>query len=119
MISKLGKEKGVFSTLYTIRCSTVRHPSPGGNAFASGESGVNLSSASDTTSSRLSVFLFQHGRARAAAHAGRYATFWLEPVTLVEMRGFRDHELSEIGQIVADNRELFLGRWYEYFGGTN
>lgn len=53
------------------------------------------------------------------AHAGRYAKFWLDPVTLADVRGFRDYELTEIRQIVADNRELFLGRWYEYFGGTN
>jgi len=44
------------------------------------------------------------------AHAGRYAKFWLEPVTLADVRGFRGHELTEIRQIVADNRELFLGR---------
>ena len=53
------------------------------------------------------------------AQAGRYAKFWLEPVTLADMRGFQDHELTEIRQIVVDNRELFLGRWHEYFGGTS
>ena len=30
------------------------------------------------------------------AHAGRYAKFWLEPVMLADVRGFRDHELTEI-----------------------
>ncbi len=54
------------------------------------------------------------------AHAGRYAKLssGSEPVTLADVRGFRDYELTEIRQIVADNRELFLGRWHEYFGGT-
>ena len=51
-------------------------------------------------------------------HAGRYAKFWLEPVMLADVRGFRDHELTEIRRIVADHRELFLGRWNEYFSGA-
>ncbi|MFH0938964.1 MAG: DUF4160 domain-containing protein [Planctomycetota bacterium] len=53
------------------------------------------------------------------AHAGRYAKFWLEPVTLAIVRGYRDHELTKIRQIVVENRELFLRRWHEYFDGTN
>ncbi len=44
-------------------------------------------------------------------HAGRYASFGLEPVTLASVRGFRDHELTEIGRLVL------LERWHEYFGG--
>lgn len=67
-------------------------------------------------------FFSMEGREPAhihVTHAGRYAKFWLEPVTLADVRGFRDHELTEIRQIVADNRELFLGRWHEYFGGTS
>lgn len=53
------------------------------------------------------------------AQAGRYAKFWLEPVTLADVRGFRDHELTEISRIVAGNRELFLRRWHGYFGGAS
>jgi len=52
------------------------------------------------------------------AHAGRYAKFWLEPVALAQVRGFRGHELTEIRQIVLQHRQFFLERWYEYFGGT-
>ncbi len=52
------------------------------------------------------------------AHAGRYAKFWLEPVALAQVRGFRGHELTEIRQIVLQHRQFFFGRWYEYFGGT-
>ena len=52
------------------------------------------------------------------AHAGRYAKFWLEPVTLADSRGFRSHELREIRQIVMKNRKFFLEEWYEYFGRT-
>ena len=51
------------------------------------------------------------------AHAGRYAKFWLEPVELANNRGFRGHELTEIGKIVIENREFFLEKWHEYFSG--
>jgi hypothetical protein len=42
------------------------------------------------------------------AHAGRYAKFWLEPVSLANARGFRGHELTEIQEIVVENSEMFL-----------
>ena len=51
------------------------------------------------------------------AHAGRYAKFWLEPVELANNRGFRGHELTEIRNIVIENREFFLEKWHEYLGG--
>lgn len=51
------------------------------------------------------------------AHAGRYAKFWLVPVTLADVRGFRAHELTEIARIVAENKQFFLEKWYEYFAG--
>ena len=51
------------------------------------------------------------------AHAGRYAKFWLDTVDLANNRGFREHELTQIRSIVMENREFFLERWYEYFGG--
>jgi len=51
------------------------------------------------------------------AHAGRYAKFWLEPVNLASNRGFRGHVLTEIRELVVENRELFLEKWHEYFGG--
>lgn len=49
------------------------------------------------------------------AHAGRYAKFWLEPVTLADARGFRSHEITEIRQLVFENRQFFLEKWHEYF----
>jgi Domain of unknown function (DUF4160) len=52
------------------------------------------------------------------AHAGRYAKFWLEPAALADNRGFRDHELTEIRQIVIENQRFFLEKWHEYFGRT-
>jgi hypothetical protein len=50
------------------------------------------------------------------AYAGRYAKFWLSPVTLADGRGFRGHELSELRRILLENRRFFVGNWDEYFG---
>ena len=49
------------------------------------------------------------------AHAGRYAKFWLDSVTLASSRGFRSHELTTIRQLVEENREFFLEKWNAYF----
>jgi hypothetical protein len=43
------------------------------------------------------------------AHSGRYAKFWLEPVSVADVRGFRGHETTEIRDI----------GWHEYFGGKS
>ena len=51
------------------------------------------------------------------AHAGRYAKFWLNPVTLASNRGFRSHELTVIRQLVLENRDVFLEKWNAYFSG--
>lgn len=40
------------------------------------------------------------------AHAGRYAKFWLEPVSVADVRGFRSHEMTEIRQIAMENAGL-------------
>jgi len=50
--------------------------------------------------------------------AGRYAKYWLEPVSLASNRGFRSHELTIIGELVVENRVLFLEKWNAYFGTT-
>jgi len=47
--------------------------------------------------------------------AERYAKFWLEPVSLAADFGFRSGELSDLLGLVAENRQLFLERWNEYF----
>jgi len=47
--------------------------------------------------------------------AERFAKYWLEPILLVRSRGFRSRELTELHQIIADNLELLLGKWNEYF----
>ena len=59
------------------------------------------------------------GGARNVANAERYAKFWLEPVSVADVRGFRANEMTEIRQIVIENEQLLLEKWYEYFGGEN
>ncbi len=50
------------------------------------------------------------------AHTGRYAKYWLQPVSLADVRGFRAHELTEVRRMVLQNERLFLEKWREYFG---
>ena len=45
----------------------------------------------------------------------RLAKYWLEPVELASSKRFRDHELTTIGQIVAQNCELLLKAWHDHF----
>jgi Domain of unknown function (DUF4160) len=47
--------------------------------------------------------------------AERFAKFWLENVSLAKSRGFRSGELTEIQNIVEENRVLFLEKWNEHF----
>lgn len=43
------------------------------------------------------------------------AKFWLVPVQLASNYGFRANELSEIAELVAEHRDLFLESWNEHF----
>jgi hypothetical protein len=45
------------------------------------------------------------------------AKFWLEPVTLARVSGFRAAELRRIERLVVTHHEQFLEAWREYFGG--
>ena len=48
--------------------------------------------------------------------AERYAKFWIDPVSLVESRGFRSAELRTLHSLIAKHlRELNLA-WDEHFG---
>jgi hypothetical protein len=40
--------------------------------------------------------------------AERYAKFWLDPIELVESRGFRGSELRELHSIIAEHRDKFI-----------
>ena len=46
--------------------------------------------------------------------AERYAKFWLEPIELVEARGFGGSELRELYSIIEEPK--FIVRWDEQFG---
>ena len=44
------------------------------------------------------------------------AKFWLEPfVRMANNKRFRPHELSQIEQIVSDNRDMLVEAWNAYF----
>ena len=44
------------------------------------------------------------------------AKFWLDPIELVESRGFRGSELRELYSIIAEHRDEFIIAWDEHFG---
>ena len=48
--------------------------------------------------------------------AERYAKFWLDPIELVESRGFRGSELRELHSIIAEHRDQFIIASDEHFG---
>lgn len=44
------------------------------------------------------------------------AKFWLDPVALQQTGGFNRMELNTIARLVQQHREMFLEKWYEFFG---
>jgi len=46
----------------------------------------------------------------------RYAKLWLESISFARAKGFRSSELTEILQIVQNNRDVLKERWHGYFG---
>jgi len=61
--------------------------------------------ARNSSGPRFSVFLFsREGHEPRHIHveqAERYAKFWLDPIELIESRGFRGSELRELHSIIA------------------
>ena len=41
--------------------------------------------------------------------------FWLQPISLSKNRGFKEHELNEILQLVETYEQTLLEAWHEYF----
>ncbi|NJL57014.1 DUF4160 domain-containing protein [bacterium] len=41
--------------------------------------------------------------------------FWLSPVSLDKNRGFKDHELNDIGRLVEEHEQTLLEAWHDYF----
>ena len=48
----------------------------------------------------------------------KLAKYWLDPVELAKVQGFRNHELGTIRTLVALNRQIFRDAWYEHFRNT-
>ena len=44
------------------------------------------------------------------------AKYWLNPVSLVQSRGFRAHELNRVQALVIKNRLIFMEAWNAHFG---
>lgn len=44
------------------------------------------------------------------------AKFWLDPVSLAANHGFRSRDLTEIEQLIEDNRDQLIEAWNDYFG---
>ena len=76
--------------------------------------------ARSSSRSRLSLFFFsREGHEPPHIHveqAERYAKFWLDPIELVESRGFRGSELRELHSIIAEHRDQFIIASDEHFG---
>ena len=49
-------------------------------------------------------------------HGDNVAKFWLNPVSLADSYGFRNHELPKIKMMVMEHKKLFLEKWNEFFG---
>jgi len=45
----------------------------------------------------------------------KYAKFWLEPIALAKNIGFRPSELTEIRNIIIENKKIIKEGWNEYF----
>ncbi len=43
------------------------------------------------------------------------AKFWLSPVSLAYNKGFKEHEVKQITQLVIKHRQKLLEAWNEFF----
>ena len=68
----------------------------------------------------LQVFFFSNeGTEPPHIHVQRdrgLAKFWLQPVALARVTGFRAVELRRVEKLIDNHRERFLEAWHEYFG---
>ncbi|MDP9374681.1 MAG: DUF4160 domain-containing protein [Chloroflexota bacterium] len=47
--------------------------------------------------------------------AEQYAKFWLEPRRLAVNSGYNSRELTQIGELIEQHRDLLLEAWHGYF----
>jgi hypothetical protein len=65
------------------------------------------------------VFFSSDGPEPPPIHVKRdrfIAKYWLDPVALSKNRGFAEHELHRIEQLVVQHRDFLLEAWHGYFG---
>ena len=63
-------------------------------------------------------FFSNEGREPPHVHvetAGKYAKFWLNPVTVARSAGYNARELHRLRGIVEEHRGYLEEKWYEYF----
>jgi hypothetical protein len=78
-------------------------------------SGLRYYFFSNEISSRTKVSL--QSRRMSIKGGGRDAKVWLEPeLALADSYGFNPRELSNIIQVVAENRNLVLKAWHDHCG---
>jgi hypothetical protein len=46
----------------------------------------------------------------------RVAKFWLDPVALAKTGRLSEHQLRQIGRLVAAHRVEFIEAWHDFFG---
>jgi hypothetical protein len=44
------------------------------------------------------------------------AKFWLESIALAKNRGFPDHELNRIEDLIRGHLQTLMEAWHEFFG---
>jgi hypothetical protein len=65
------------------------------------------------------IFFSSDQREPAHIHVKRdrqIAKFWLSPISLAKNRGFKEHELNRIVELIEENQQKLLEAWNEHFG---
>jgi hypothetical protein len=64
------------------------------------------------------VFFSSDQRELAHIHVKRdlqVVKFWLNPISLAKNRGFKEHEINHIMNLVEKHRQLLLEAWHDHF----
>jgi hypothetical protein len=64
------------------------------------------------------IFFSSDQREPAHIHVKRdrqIAKFWLNPISPAKNRGFKEHELNRIMELIEENQQKLLEAWNEHF----
>ena len=64
------------------------------------------------------IFFSSDRREPAHIHVKRdrqIVKYWLDPVELAKNRGFKEHEISSIAQLIEEHQQKLLEAWNDYF----